>query len=225
MRRGAIAEGSAVSYIAAVLADSPKAFWQEQDASGGPVDSSGNGLDLGLFGGGTSTYQVAGPGTSHFAIETHGGVAASRSTISTVTDNFTMEFWIYPETVADVHQGMFYNGNPASNGYQVQCDQTTLKYYGVLSGVGFLTASTTALTLNAWQYIVIVRRSTQWEYWRNATQDATNPGTAAPTAPSGGNTRIGNPQGAAMQARQAYVAFYETALSSTRITAHYAAMS
>lgn len=212
-----------MSYISEVLADSPKAFWEEQDASGNPVDSSGNGLDMTSISGSPS-YRKIGPQGNDYGIETAGSQQFSRSTISTVVNNLTIEMWLYPEIITDIRQGVFLNGNSASNGYGVYVDTSTLKYHVLICGVAFGAASTTPLVLNVWQHLVVVRRSGQWEYWRNGVQDATNPGTTAPNTPSGGSTAIGNPFSASMQAAQAYVAFYETALSSTRIAAHYNAV-
>jgi hypothetical protein len=207
--------------VSAVLLDSPLAFWELQDASGNPVDSSGNGLDFTSVLG-SPTYEAAGP-ISDFAIEFAGGQGTSRATISTVTDNFSIELFIYPVSVTNTSQTIFYNGNGASNGFGLLTNYaaSNFRLVAICGGVGFLAQFNTTLSVNTWYHVVVVRESTVWTYYVNGAVDLANAGTTSPNTPSGGTTKINTDSSVHFSA--AYVAYYETPLSAAEVAAHYAA--
>lgn len=209
----------ATQYSAEVLADTPKAFWKFQDASGSPVDASGNGLTLSTVTG-TPIYQAAGP-MSDFSIQLDGGENFQRATpVSTVQDNFTMETWVYPITVGAAGRTLMANDSTGSGvgwGIGITTD-FTFNYY---AGNGIQGApSTVALIANTWSHIVVLRRATIYEYYINGIVDQVNAGNTAPGV-SDGPSQVG--AGNNLSARFAYPAIYESALSVDRIQAHFAA--
>lgn len=212
---------AAAQYIAEVLADTPRAFWKFQDASGSPTDSSGNGLTLSTVTG-VPLYQQAGP-MNDFSISCPGGVNFQRATpVSTVQDNFTMETWVFVVTVGAAGRTVMANDSTGSGvgwGIGINTD-FTFNYY---AGNGIQGASSTvALSASVWYHLVVLRRSGTWEYYINGVVDQINAGTTAPGV-SDGPSQVG--AGNNLSARFAYPTIYESALSVDRIQAHYAATS
>lgn len=205
-------------YVSAVLADTPKAYWECQDASGNPQDSSGNGLHMTSVTG-TPDYTFAtGPCGDDTCIRVIGGENLQRSSqVSTVTDNFTMELWYWIE--AGAGDEILCNGNRATNGWGIRSTSGT-KFAGLVCGIIVLSNCAASLTA-AWRHIVVVRESGTWKYYVDGSSDTSNAGTNAPNTPSG--TVLVNGGTDSTQARYAHIAIYETALSSVQVAAHYAA--
>lgn len=205
------------AYISEVLSDSPKAFWPMQEASGLPQDFSGNGLHFTTNNGAGKTYGVSGPFSDVVGITMPGGQNFQRTQVSTVQDNYTMEMWMqYAASGGD--DRLYMNGNGGSSGWGIDFSSGTGKIRGLLGGVTFLSESVAAV-VSGWKHIVMVRESGTSKYYINGNLDTGNAGTNTPNAPSG-STQVGSDT--QVQATWALCAIYETALSSTRIAAHYA---
>lgn len=202
-------------YVAAVLADSPRVFWKLQEASGNPQDSSGNGLHITTVDA-TPGYHAVGPMVTDYAMSCDGsGDVMHRAAIAFATDNITTEFWIRVTTGGG---WVFAANNAMSNGWYVAVTGA-LKFQAVVNGVT-QALSALALTADLYYYIAVVRRATVWEYWVNGNSDTANAGTTTPGTPTG-TLDIFDTGG--FNARVAYLAIYETALSGATIAAHYAA--
>ncbi len=208
------------AYAAAVLTDSPVAYWEYQDCSGFPVDSSGSGLNMNAV---TSTsgliYRRPGALTDprDLSIEQAGGSTFTRSApVSTVTNNFTIEMWVKVAAVTFTNQALVYNGIGSTDGWGLMID-TDFKLLYLAGGVAFGGKNTTALTVNTWAHIAVTRNTT-WTYYVNGSPDGTG-GTTTPNVPA---TRVQVGDGA-VQRFQSHIAIYNTALSAARIAAHYAA--
>lgn len=205
------------------MADSPRALWQMQDASGNPQDSSGNALHMtGVTG--TPDYQQAGP-MSDFSINCAATEHLDRSSVaSTATNNFTMELWIFPTSIASNGRIVFSNGGASDNRWGILMDTNgTFAYMSNTNTTA--TRSSNACPLNTWSHIVVRRKdlgggSSQWRYLFNGALDGAAPSDVAPTSIAG---TVQVNAGASLAARYAYVAVYETALSDARILAHYQA--
>lgn len=210
-----------VSYVAAVLADNPKAFWQCQDASGGAVDSIA-GFDLNSEVG-TPDYGQPGP-MDDLSIRFVGGDGLRRAgPVSTVVQNLTMEMLVAPQAVGGTAQIYFYNGNAGANGWGIVTNEISnqFRYKVLCGGVAFLGNGSTPAT-NVFSHIVATRAASIWTYYLNGVVDNANAGTATPGAPSGSFTSIGTSN--SFQLAMAYVAVYETSLSAGQVAAHYAAI-
>jgi len=208
------------SYASAVLADTPVAYWQYQECSGMPIDSSGNSRDMTSVTSGVGlAYRQTGAlsdvrDKSIFQI---GGSAFERSSpVSTVTNGFTLEMWVKVELVTNNDQILIYNGNSGADGWGVLID-TDFKYQYLAGGVAFGTAATTALTVNTWHHIAL-KRSTTWTYYLDGSPNGTG-GTTTPNTPTT-KTRAGD---GSVQRYQSHIAIYEAALTDAQIAAHYAA--
>lgn len=208
---------AAAEYIAAVLQDTPIAFWKMQDASGNPVDSSGNGFDMTSVTG-TPDYQQAGP-MSDFGIHFGAGEFTTRSThVSTATDNFTMEVWVYPISIGADGRTLFNNGTSnATQSFGIAVNTTALFVYVAGTVVG--NTSAVSLPLSTWSHVA-VKRSSNWTYYYNGAIDTANATLTAPVSVTG---TVQIAAGNNFDLRVAYVAVYETALSDARILAHYQA--
>jgi hypothetical protein len=171
------------SYAAAVLADSPLAFWELQDASGNPADSSGNALDMTAHTG-SPQYQQAGP-IADYSITFPGSGGVSRSTISAATNNVALELFLLPVLATSTSQTLFYNGNGGANGWGLLTNYAAnnFRIVGLLGGKGFLTQFPSALTSGQWYHVVMTRDAGTWKYYLNGALVNANAGTTAPNSP------------------------------------------
>ena len=230
------------AYIAAVLADSPGAFWGCQDASGGLVDTVA-GRNASEYGTGTITYQVAGPGDL-YAVEMPGTGGKAFS----IPDNdlwsstsFTAEalvyldasfgtnqrFWIakHDSGGSNFHEwfGILYSGTYKVYN-QVTRSPTTADY--------LLNDAASGLTTGAWYHLAITydNATTTLKSYVNGVEkasDSTMNGSRKSNSP--GDLYIGylsgTPSDEAWKGRLSCVAFYDRALSGAEVLAHYGAMS
>lgn len=230
----------AAAYVAAVLADTPVAFWECQDSSGLPVDSSGNGLNM-TASGGTPVYQQQGPFTSDYAIRL-ADAYYTRPAVTTATDNFTMECWVSPLAEGTYGGGLIRNATSGGLDGWVTVTNTGGKFLCVAENVAVLATSANQLVSQqaqsswsmpllgvggsgsrAWNYVVTQRSSGTWVYYFNGAVDTANAGTAGPITPGGSALAGFSDSTFTWDARFAYVAIYNTALSGTRVAAHYTA--
>jgi hypothetical protein len=208
-----------VAYAAAVLADTPKAYYKCDDASGNPQDSSGNALHMTTTSSGV-TYQDPGPFGPDFCIRWN-LKSTSRNAVSTVQSNWTLECWCKFNAL---NGSTVMCGNGGTNGWEMYLPTTT-NIGGIAQGVGGQTASGFTLSTGVWYHLVVQKQTGAgglWLYYINGRPDMTRAGTSNPTAP-------GNTPGTTMNRANtgdismAHFALYETALSATRILAHYEA--
>lgn len=215
---------SAAAFIDAINADTPKAFYKCQEASGTIADSVvGGSKDLSnLFG--TIAYQQTGPMGTDFSIRFNTtGFANSNTVPSTVIDNLTFGLW------AKLGGGSITNGRrtfigsgSGTRGWEIQVNLNGTFRYAIDGGAVNGATSAGALSSSAFSLIHVVRRSGTWEYYLNGTVDTANAGADTPTAPLAGDiAQLG--AAADLDVYLAYAFVFESALSSTRIAAHYQA--
>jgi hypothetical protein len=224
-------------YAAAVLADTPKLYWQMQDCYDPSglwvcVDSSGNGLNSDananairqrqpgpLF---TSTDRSFGSFYGDSAIAS----ASFNSFLTSSVNNFSIEAWIRPSFAVGVISPIstiWYMGDNSflSQGWSVELDPTTRKFRYVAAGVGNGAYSTQELISGSWYHIVVKRTSGgTWRYYVNGNLDTLNAGTDTPGVPL--TYFIVNFGG--VIDNQAHVAYYETALSAGQVSTHFSNM-
>lgn len=216
-------------YVAAVLADSPRAYWKLDEASGLPQDSSGNGFHM------TNSNSTSGAPTYHATGPMLGGDFAiaflrsnldgfSRSTsITSAVDNFTYELW------------MNWNGGTTDEGY-IMCNigsgvghhfemrQPSKKLEMTYDAVADMGLSATTFVASTWYHVVMLRRSGTTFYYVNGALDSTK-GTNTPNIPTQGPTiALPNTTPATsntFDGSLAHCAYYQTALSAARILVHY----
>jgi hypothetical protein len=198
--------------------DVPKAMWKFMESTGSIFDTSGNSLDLTTITG-TPDYNQEGAWVASPSVRLQGGEFIDRSVpVSTVTNNLTMEMYVHVEDIGQNQQEIMYNGVNTTNGcgIVVSVDRTWSYLVGNIA-YGTLAQS---LMPNRFAHIVVVRRAGTWEYYIDGQLDTANAGTSAPVTPA---TRFRLGAGS-VQTKYSYMAFYETALTSTRIKAHYDAL-
>lgn len=204
-------------YQREVMRDTPRAFYPFQDASGNPVDVSGNALDMTTIVG-TPDYRQVGPFGDDYSIQLLSAETIARSTqVSVVQNNFTMELWVMITAVNAIDQLVIHNGNVASSGWGIRMNDGNV-FLGLAGGVA--EQSGKGMSFNAWQHLVVLRDgadSSRWKYYINGLLNLANAGTSNPNVPSG-TLLLGS---ANLAANYAYVAVYETVLSATRIAAHW----
>lgn len=207
-----------MSYSSEILADNPVVYYQMNEASGNPQDSSGNSRHI-TSTTGTPDYSLPGPLAIGSGIRLNGGEYFVRSSVvSTVTNNFTIDGWFKIEAVTQQDEVLVHNGDSASNGWGMVVNNTgTLQF--LAGGVTFGPDSATLINHGHWVHIAVVRRSGTWEYWFNGVFDQNSGWTDTPNTPTT-ELRINSDS---VQTLYAHIALYESALSAARIRAHYRA--
>src|SRR5437660_602584 len=113
---------SASAYVAAILADSPAAFWELQDSSGLPQDSSGHGHHMTATTG-PLAYRDPGPFGSDFAIRFGDLAAATQTAFDFTVNNMSLEAWVQIVAAGTTFKGPFGNNAPLK-GWDVDISST-----------------------------------------------------------------------------------------------------
>ena len=210
------------AYTRAVLADTPLAFYKLDEASGLPQDSSGNGNHMTALhnvGAGTVSYQETGPfsGASsiHYnGVGSNGDVYHQISVFNTAVDNISLECWIVGTTAGGLA------GGPANHTFGVRI-LTAIRatVNGSFQGTGKLVGGAQDLSFF---HCVIVRRAGNWELYING-ELYEIAGTTTPSTPTANFVIGSTPSVNGQNTYISNVSFYNTALSATRIQAHYEA--
>src|SRR5262249_15396568 len=96
---------------------------------------------------------------------------------STVTDNFGIEAWAYPDTATNNHY-IAYNGNTGLTGWGLV--QNGSIFQGIFGGVTYIGSA--PITLNGWTHVALVRASGTATLYINGVASGTS--TSAPIMPT-----------------------------------------
>lgn len=217
-------------YKSAVMADGPTNYWRLGDSTGSSTAADAAGFSAGTYNG-TVTRGAAGvltaDGDTSATFNGSNGYVSMPSGFDDLDGGLTVEAWVNPSStgswarIVDLGNGaasdnILFARNGTSN------DLTFEVYNGGSSG-GTTTAAN-ALVLNTWQHVAAtVSSSGAVTIYRNGSSVATGT-TAVPRVVQRTNNYIGRSNWAS----DAYfgggldeVALYPSALSASRITAHY----
>jgi hypothetical protein len=247
-------------YIAAVLADSPVAYYKLDDSSGQPQDSSGNAQHTTTARNSTNpaaTYGLGGPrdGTTR-AITTLDKAFVVPNPVMTVVDNLTIEAWVgsstgtggeppVPVTAcgangsggtpgggadgysigvnASNHIGIDLHGGSGSPGLGSDPSDGLLTVWGSGAVRGNRTLGSPNIL---WSHCLVIRRAGTWEYWVDGQSESPSFGASfAPSTPTKETTIFNSHTSFHLTQYVCHVAYYNIALSSTRIAAHRAIMT
>lgn len=225
--------GTSSAYAVAVLADSPVAYYRMQEPSGLIEDSSGNNRHATVKAG-SPVYSQVSPITidsSDLAINfASAWFSTPDHAVLDVGDVFSVEAWVRRNNLTDTGtpQTILARGDQSFQVYLVPgTGKIALSKYNI-TGVGESTAGITETT--TWHHVVVTKNGSTVK-WYLDTVDVT-PGSYS------NQTMINNTE--ALEIGSAFaspfgdyiadfkmdeVALYATALSPTRISAHYAARS
>jgi hypothetical protein len=226
----------AASYASTVLGDSPLAYYRLGEAPGATqaLDASGNG-NTAIYGNGV-TLGVTGAiaGDANTAVSSAGAGKIIVPTLSAVT-NFTIEGWTYLTDASWNSTSNFNNTLIGKSGNirllirpgNANASSNSLGYFGVwLGGTEYaLQPTTTTLSnVNQWVNWALVRNGSILTLYRNGTQVAQRTDLpATTTANITGTLLASGGTDYPLKGNVDEVAIYPTALSATRIQAHYAA--
>ena len=221
------------AYVAAVLADSPAAYWKMNETSGLPLDSSGNGKDM-TSSSGTIRSKSPGPfadtGSTGLDINTW----CYRSIVNTTDVTWTVEAMVAVRSWSGAFGYPISWGDPsaggAGNGCAAGINGSTHKMVAVDHNQGVWAESSTVLSLCTWYMLTWVRTgkgASGGHYYVNGAADG-NVTTFGPSGGPTGNTLMNRTEpflglGQSIDAFYGHVSVYNTALSSTRVAAHWTA--
>lgn len=206
-----------------ILALSPQGFYKFDEASGNVLDYSGNSRALDQTNGSPSYQNVKGI-MRRSVINFGGATGKYRNTeLSTALDNISMECWINPQVISASNLYVLYNGNPASNGWGMSFN-TSYQITVLRGGVAFDSYTSTAMTQNCWNHVILTRESGTWKAYINGALAAGTIGSSAPITPSGafGWNAASH---ANIQAALNYVALYDVALTLGHAQTRYNAVA
>ncbi len=213
-----------------ILADNPVSYWRLNETSG-TTATDAMGANDGTYVSGYTLNQGGATGDGDLAVlfdgsAGAGGVTVANSASLQITGDQTMEAWLYPTSFVQ-------RRNPISKAYGGEGTITqeisgALNYYYGTGG-GNTTPYTncgsgTALALNVWSHVVVVRSSTTISWYVNGvpTNTCANP-YGAVTASTNALAIGSGYTGWKYDGRIDEVAIYNTALSAARVQAHYLA--
>lgn len=226
-------------YSSAVLQDGPLGFWQLNEQSGTTVvDSSGNGRN-GVYHGTAGQTATASPNHGDYAYFFNGSNAyASLPNLGT-SSTFTAEAWIHATTNTQNNAGYQVfsteaGGGTTTTGFYLWGDNedpsnlSTGIFAGSPTGANG-GAALGVMTPGVWYHLVMTFASGTASFYVNGTLVQTRTGvTYAPTPTASQANAIGALNSATPQSYFygiiSNVAYYQTALSASRIAAHYSAM-
>jgi hypothetical protein len=229
---------SGVAYAAAVLADSPVGYWRLGESSGTTMtDSSGNGHDGTYVNTPTLGQTGAVPGNTSAlftAASTQRGVVTDRAALD-ITGALTLEAWVNCASYA-TNRGIIakYLGSGNQRSYVLTINSSG-NLLAVISRTGvFATAKTittsNVIGLNTWRHVAFVYvPSTSMEIFLDGVSVLLDTTSVPSSAFSGSADLWIGQQFDSATAANAWdglldeCAVYNTALSSARIAAHYAA--
>ena len=221
-----------MTYASEVLADSPSGYWKLNESGAPFADSSGNGFEI-SSGETSGTFTAAGGATTPMGETSNSYNNGDTGPVMTAVTGrpYTLECWFYP--TSDHGGCIIQRGDQgAGNGVGVGIggsshDFTTngLEVIVLISNIAWRPTGYTLPSLNAWYHIVVVDNSTDLRVYVNGTLQATL-STTGPISPSN-EMHIGRLTAGSwyVVGSIAQVAVYGSALSSTRVTAHYNARS
>jgi RHS repeat-associated protein len=213
------------TYPSTVKADTSHNYWPADevasstihDRSGGPSLTRTGSTHLGLAGAIDEARTAA-------WFDGSSGAVTGSSAASSVTDNFSLEAWVRPEALPSSgnYALIAYNGTDTGGwGIGIDSSGQVVARYG---GVAWL-ASGAVLSLASAYHVVLVRTAGTATIYVNGTAYTPSNSTSTPLSP-GASFSIGREDstvGRYFAGRIDDVALYETALSATRISAHFAA--
>ena len=232
----AAAGNQGLTYAQIVLQDVPIAYWPLDETSGTiAYDQSGNGYNGTYNGSIILNDYMSIPGTGGGAPKFDGSttyVTGTQLLTSSIT-NVTLESWVNFETNTTPTGGCFFKNGQYNNGYAMgnggtDFDSSGNNFIGLYEYVSWNTTTSTIPT-SGWHHCVIVIGSTsESTYYIDGAQVATNPnsGIYIPGAEwvigaDDNNSSNGNVISRFFAGSLSNIAIYGTALSATRILAHY----
>ena len=230
----------AVAYRAAVLADSPVAYWRLGEASGATATD-----ETGSYNGtysGSPSYSQAGVFAANNAVRfpvSTAFVSSSNAAFYPGSGDFTFELWSKCQSSLGLSVGFMLGGKHISATNQ-RCFSLQLQAGGITpvevfwrafvstNGTSVVTIGTGSLVSQAarpvtdWHHWALVRDGSTMRLYIDGVQEATA-AVSGPLFNGSANFRIAG-QGDGSQFVDCYmdeVAYYSTALSAARILAHY----
>ncbi len=219
----------ASGYSSTVLSDSPVGYWRLDDTSGtSAADSSGNGYN-GTFVN-SPTKNASGAVVDGDAAVSFNGTSqyAHRAFTSALNpSHFTVEAWVYP--TGSGSRRILSAAQQATStkdiGYTLGQSSAAKFYIGIFDGtnnIGVGATDTTVRSRNAWYYLVGTYDGTNLRLYVNGALVATSSASYAPATSE--DTFIGRDWNTNYWAGTIdEPAIYSTALSASRIAAHYEA--
>jgi glucose/arabinose dehydrogenase/PKD repeat protein len=212
------------SYAGEVLTDAPAVYWRLGEANGNFADSSGHGLDGTAVGTGMSRAapDLVSSNSDHAVTFTDGTTYVNRATLSGLSaTSVTAEAWVKPTANANWIDLANHNWGSAG-GWALFTDASGNAHFGLWSSTGAqILVSAPGVQANVVNHVVGTYDGTTLKLYLNGTLVGTR--TSAGVAL---NTTAGLYTGRTDTASQATideVAVYPTALSQTRVQAHFAA--
>lgn len=227
---------SSDAYSTAVAADAPSMYWRLAESSGTTATDCGSPGGGGVYFGGPS-LNVAGAITGNSAVSLDGNNdLVSSSTLFTNPQVFSIELWFRTNDTTGgklVGFGNSQSGNSGNYDRHIYMTNSGNLRFGVFSGSAVTIETPSSYRDDLWHHAVATLSSAGMRLYVDGVLRASN--TSVTTAQNyNGYWRLGGdnlngwpsrPSGNYINARVDEFAYYTTALSATRVLAHYQARS
>jgi hypothetical protein len=217
-----------MAYSDEVLADSPWLYWRLGEPSGSTAqDATANNRDGTITGGTLGVTGAIADGDTAYAVADNTDSVISAANFPSGV--FTFEVWVRPTATpasGDVCVMASSVGGGGGSGIDIAMNSSRELYAFIWNGSSQqFTDTTPALALNTWAHVVVVGNNTTLKIYVDAVEGGTvntvAPTDSRPVLLGGVTGSIGG--SSSFQVDEAAV--YTTALSTTRISAHFAAAS
>lgn len=213
------------AYVAAVLADSPGAYWHMGESTGIMADSTGHGNGLSMAGSGPWVRGQPGlppnyrDGCMQFGGQSMAGTGGTSPTTD-LGDVWTIEAWIARTTFGNAGAETILS--KPNGGYNMRIAGAGNQLSMLCAGTAVLATSTVAITDTAPHHCVCTKNGASGHIYIDGT-DVTGAYTDHTCVNTAYWLSVGNDNGAAPAISMFIdeVAIYPTALSPARVLAHY----
>ena len=213
---------ASAAYVAAVLADTPLAYYRLGESSGTTMNDGSGNARHGTYSG-TYTLGAAGllPGDTDKAVDfTNGAGQVAYAAWMNASPSFTVEAIINPDTVVSART-IAAKAAPALDAWQLRQNGAVLEFYIANGGWTFLASPAGALTAGTRYHVAASWDGTTRRLYINGAEVA-NAVAGGPAAnASGFSIGMYSTSTEPYDGRIDEVAFYGAALSAARILAHY----
>jgi hypothetical protein len=218
------------SYQSAVLADNPVSYWRLGELSGTTAADSVDGNPGTIKGGVTLGATGALVGDSDTAMTFNGSYAyikvADNANLN-ITGDFTLEAWAKLASLDGVSRAVVHKGGTSGYGtWQYRLSVTSGNVWRgtvYIGGSSYTVTDSGTPTLNGWDYLVLTRNGSTLTLYVNGVSVATGTANGALNTSTGilAIGRTGSSSSHYFDGSIDEVAIYGTALSASRILAHY----
>lgn len=228
---GASHGGGGTAYDTAVLADSPVSYWETMEALSSSAAADAADSNPGTYTG-SPTMAQAGPGSQgNCGVSLNGSsqyINIPDAANLRIVGNITLELWIKPTNFSNFNYMLDKDGAGGPAPWSFRLEQTTGIPFLLWNGSSpFGVTGSSAPSTGVWSHIAVTLSGTTCTHYLNGSANGSGTMPGSQSGDGGNSVQVGARHDlnsiTFFTGLVAKPAIYNTAVSSTRIAAHYAA--